>query len=87
MIRHQLAKNLFCVVVLCLLPTISLADNGQLQYTLLQSNHTPQTEDLDALEDHLWEHPEVVEGCYEIKKFEKIPRLASTTEFVRKVLL
>lgn len=41
-------------------------------------------DDLDSGEE---ENPETVDGAYIIKKFEKIPALRSTTEFVRKAYL
>lgn len=41
-------------------------------------------DDLDSADE---ENPETVNGAYEIKRFEKIPAVGSTTRFLRRALL
>lgn len=44
-------------------------------------------DDLADLSSSAEDDPETIDGAYSIKKFEKIPSLASTNEFVRKAYL
>ena len=43
--------------------------------------------DLDDLDSSEQDDPKSVEGAYEIRRFDKIPMIKSTTEFVRKAYL
>lgn len=42
---------------------------------------------LDDLDSDEEDAPETIDGAYRIKRFDKIPRLGSTTEFMRKAYI